>query len=252
LTFGAPQLAFAKINPPETPKPEPPPPPSSSGREPFKLKMQREMDENANQRSADEVRDKALAQESHQAFLESRPFAGFADASLYAARASVSNGRSGYQVDPGLHISAYIRASWRYKIRELQPWFGLRAAPFGGYGTQNGRTARYAHTWMGPALGIGKFLNENDRENISSPSSLVLLSAGLAGVTKLSNPAESESSPPRDFQSCSWCRDASGAWLEIRYTQISLGVVGLGGLIGVQTGFGKVFSYGGLTVSGFY
>lgn len=244
--------AFSEITPPVNPKPEPPPPPSSSGREEFQRKVQREMDESARQLSADKAREEEAAEDSAQAFLKSRPFAGFAELSFYAARASVTGGRSDYQVDPGIHTSAYLRTYWRSKVRDLQPWFGLRTAPFGGYGTQKGRTARYAHTWMGPALGIGKFLTPGDRDDTSAPAYLILLSGGFSGVARLTNPDETEKSPLADFKPCAWCQDGSGAWLEFRYTYLSSGVVGVSGLLGVQTGTGKVFSYGGVSIAGFY
>ena len=244
--------AFPDIAPPENPKPASPPPPSTSGRQEFQKKTQREMDDSDRQRSADRAREQEVTQDEARAILKSRPFGGFAELSFYAARAFISGGRSDYQVDPGIHASTYLRAYWRYKVRDLQPWFGLRTAPFGGYGTQNNRTARYAHTWMGPALGLGKFLTPDDRDDTSTPNYLVMMSGGFAGVSRLANQDETEKSPPGDFKPCAWCQDGSGAWLEFRYTYLGVGVVGISGLLGVQTGSGKVFSYGGISLAGFY
>ena len=252
ITCWVAQDGYCNIAPLENPMPQPPPPQSSSGREYFEQQKRRDIEEAAKQKSSEQSREKMQVRDQQHAFLQSRLFAGFGDLSLFVGKANVSEGRSDYRVDPGIHASTYARAFWSYRIRDVQPWFGLRAAPFGGFGTQNMRTARFAHTWIGPAFGFGKFIMEDDRADPGTPSYLLLVSGGFAGVSRLSNPSETEKSPPKDFKPCAWCQDASGAWLEFRYTRLDSDVIGIGGLMGIQTGSGKIFTYAGVSISGFY
>lgn len=252
FVFIAPQRSFSQILPPETPPAALPPPvePSSSAR--FDQKKQRLLDERASSKAAQEAQAKETAEDAHRTLMLHRKFYGFSELTLHAAWASVSHGRSNYHADAGVHMSGYLRTSWSRDLQALQPWLGLRVAPINGYGTQTGRTARFAHTWLGPALGFGRFIKPDDRESDPSPGHFLLLSGGFAGVSRLMNSDETEKSPPRDFKPCAWCQDASGGWMEFRWTYLSDDVLGFGGLLGVQTGSGKAFTYSGLTVSGFY
>jgi hypothetical protein len=236
----------------ENPKPAPTPPPSSSGREGFKQKKQREIREETQRISADATRAREATDQIRFNAIKDSQFGAFVDISLYAGQAVVSHGRSNYMVEPGSHVSGYVRPFWRIGITETQPWFGLRVAPFGGHGTQSGRSGRYAHTWLGPSLGVGKFLTLNDREKAAIPEYFLLLSGGFAALTKLRHPTEAEKSPADDFRPCGWCQDASGAWLEMRLTHLGLGLVGFGGHLGIQTGSGKKFTYLGGNISFFY
>lgn len=251
LSIG-PQRSVCEILPPETPSAAPPPPVEPSGSTRFDQKKQRRLDERARSKDAQEAQSKDTAEDAHRTFMLHRKFYGFSELTLHAAWASVSNGRSDYRADAGVHMSAYLRPFWSRDVQTLQPWLGLRVAPINGYGTQTGRTARFAHTWLGPALGFGRFIKPDDRESDPSPGHFLLISGGFAGVSRLMNSDEIETSPPRDFKPCAWCQDASGGWMEFRWTYLGDDVLGFGGLLGAQTGSGKVFTYTGLTVSGFY
>jgi hypothetical protein len=181
-----------------------------------------------------------------------RQLYGFAEVSLLQPKAIVSAGRSKYVSDLTSHFSAYVRTFWNQGADSIQPWAGIRIAPFGGYGTQGRLTARFAHTWMGPCLGVGKIYPANDPQSDNPSRYGILWSGGVAGVYR--EVADDESSPPlpKDFSPTPWSFDPPGAWSELRVMRVTMGAVGVGGLVGVQTGSGKIFLYAGATVSGFY
>ncbi len=207
-------------------------------------------------RSREESREQAKDQKAQaKAYDEAhqpRPLYGFAEVSLLFPMAIVSAGRSNYEPDPTSHFSAYVRTAWGRGPESLQPWVGLRIAPFGGYGTQDRLTARFAHTWIGPAAGLGLIQAPADPLSEAPIRYGVLWSAGVAGVTRMAAAGESAKSQPKDFSPTPWSMDPPGVWSELRITRISLGALGLGVLAGIQTGSGKMFIYGGLTASGFY
>ena len=181
-----------------------------------------------------------------------RPLNGFIELSLLQPKAVVSQGRSNYVSDPTNHINIYARTFWNSEADAIQPWIGVRVAPFGGYGTQGKLTARFAHTWMGPAVGFGRVSKANDPTSDNPTRNGFLWSAGIAGVSRLV--ADDESAPPlpSDFKPTSWAYESPGLWSEIRWIHITRGAVGLGAMGGIQTGKGKIFYYAGGTISGFY
>lgn len=181
-----------------------------------------------------------------------RHYYGFLEASLLQPKAVVSSGRSNYVSDVTSHISAYARPLYALQPEQTQAWIGLRIAPFVGYGTQKSLTARYAHTWIGPALGLGQIRPAEMALPDRPIRHFWMISAGIAALNRLV--ADDESSPPLpdDFRPTPWAYDAPGAWSEFRWTRITRGALGFGVLAGAQTGRGKIFYYAGATVSGFY
>ena len=181
-----------------------------------------------------------------------RPLYGFAELSLLQPKAIVSKGRSTYVSDLTTHMNSYVRLFWNNGAEDPQPWLGFRAAPFGGYGTQDKLTARFAHTWMGPAIGFGRIAKASDPSEDYPVRHGFLFSAGIDGVSRLIADDESAEPLPDDFKPTPWAFDSPGAWAELRWIRVSMGAFGLGAMAGAQTGTGKMFVYAGATVSGFY
>jgi hypothetical protein len=181
-----------------------------------------------------------------------RPLYGFTELSLLQPKAVVSLGRSNYVSDLTVHSSTYVRLFWDSGAEVLQPWLGIRIAPFGGTGTQSLRTSRYALTWIGPAIGFGKISTPADTTVDFPVRYGFLFSAGIAGLSRLVARDEAAHPLPTDFAPTPWVYDSPGLWSEIRCLRITMGAIGLGGLAGIQTGTGKIFYYGGMVASGFY
>jgi len=198
------------------------------------------------------LKDQKVVDKAYDEAHKPRPLYGFVDVSLLLPKAIVSSGRSNYVPDLTSHFSAYVRTSWGQGADVVQPWVGFRVAPFGGYGTQDRLTARFAHTWLGPSFGFGKIQTSSDPLANRPIRYGFLWSAGVAAVSRMTVDGESTRHAPKDFTSTPWSMDPPGVWSELRITRISMGALGLGFLGGLQTGSGKVFVYGGLTASGFY
>lgn len=244
--------ALSQIAPPAEPSPQAPPPQSRSGSYRFEQRDRRELEEKIEKQKASEKLKAQVKQEKRETFLKSRLFAGFAEFNVSVARALVRDNRSDYKPDPSAHVSGYVRSFWGYGLTDPQLWYGFRIAPFGGYGTQNGQTARFAHTWIGPALGFGRFYTPDDRAGAETPVRLFMVSGGIAALSKLANEDESFYPAPKDFKPCAWCHDPPGLWAEVRWTALRGGVTGWGWVLGLQTGTNKILPYGGLALSGFY
>ncbi len=198
------------------------------------------------------LKDRKALEKAYAESHEPRPLYGFAEVSLLLPKAIVSSGRSNYVPDLTSHLSAYVRTSWGKGAETVQPWVGLRIAPFGGYGTQDRLTARYAHTWIGPSFGFGR-IPLSDAPLADSPIRFAYLwSTGIAAVSRMAVQGESSRKAPTDFRPTPWSMDPPGIWSELRITRISMGAFGLGFLGGAQTGAGKIFIYGGLTATAFY
>jgi hypothetical protein len=213
--------------------------------------QRRQSEETARQKLKEENLE-ADTQKAKDAFLKDRRFAGFAELSMSLGKAIVSQGRSNYRLDPSVQFSSYIRSPWREEPRDLQVWYGIRVAPFAGYGTQKDLTARFAHTWMGPAMGLGKVTFSDDRLGPAETSYLMLLSGGIAAQTRLSGAPDQGTGVGEDFKASPWSLDGSGAWLEFRWHRINMGAVGFGGILGGQLGAGKTFIYTGLSAAGLF
>ncbi len=193
-----------------------------------------------------------VAEKAQEEARQARPMYGFAEVSLLQPKAFVSAGRSNYSPEITSHVSAYVRTSWKLGAESIQPWLGFRVAPFGGYGTQDKLTARFAHTWFGPCIGFGAIRAAHDTDAHWPIRYGYLWSAGIAAVSRMVAEGDAMKNPPMDFSPTAWSADAPGIWSELRMIRISMGAVGLGLMAGLQTGRGKVFIYGGLTAAGFY
>ncbi len=181
-----------------------------------------------------------------------RPLYGFTEFSLLQPKVSANSGRKNYVSDLTVHINTYVRAFWSEGPEAVQPWIGLRMAPFSGVGTQGQRTSRYAFTYMGPAVGIGS-ISKADDPSVDNPVRYgFLVSAGLSGMSRLVGADESSPPLPSDFSPIAWGFDPPGLWSEIRWLRISRGALGCGLMAGAQTGQGKIFYYVGILGSGFY
>ncbi len=244
--------AHAQIKLPERPVEQPPPQAPRIDPRLLESRDQRKKSEETARQKIQQETSEAEAQKAKDSFLKSRQFVGFSELSMSIGKAFVSEGRSNYRLDPSIHISSYLRSIWREEPRDLQGWYGIRIAPFAGYGTHKGLTARFAHTWMGPAIGLGKITFEDDRLGPAATSYLALLSGGIAGQTRLSGAPDQGLSAAEDFKASSWSLDGSGAWIEFRWYRITMGSLGFGCLLGTQLGAGKAFTYAGVSASGLY
>ena len=241
--------------------PEPPPaaPPPALPREkdPIVIRAKERESKAANQLESEKKSRQAIAQQANEEKAKEeakkpRDFYGFMELSLVQPQAIVSSGRSNYSSDMTSHISAYARLFWKSEASTVQPWAGLRIAPFGGIGTQKKLTARFAHTWMGPAIGVGSVTHSDNLSSDVPTRSFWLVSGGIAAVNRLVARDESATPLPEDFKPTPWAYEPPGTWAELRWSRIIRGAIGLGGMGGIQTGKGKIFYYAGLTISGFY
>ena len=250
-------LSFAQlIEAPAPPLAEPPPviPPE---RDPARIRRQQKMEREQETVKADTVSRETIeatrrVEEQKKEASQPRPLYGFVELSLLQPAGTVSKGRSEYRFDMTTHINAYARALWDSDASTAQPWIGIRVAPLNGYGTQNKTTARFSHTWIGPAIGFGRITPPTDLESGFPTRDLLLWSLGVSAVTRLRSPDDGDAPMPKDFESAPWAFDAPGAWSEVRWARIFQGATGVGLMLGTQTGTGKIIYYGGVTVSGFF
>jgi hypothetical protein len=188
---------------------------------------------------------KAEAKKNHSLY-------GFTEFSLLQPKAVVNSGRKNYLSDLTIHVNTYVRAFWNDGPDVVQPWIGVRIAPFAGVGTQGQRTSRFALMYMGPAIGVGSIAQASD-PSVDFPVRYgYLLSGGISGLSRLVAADEAGNPSPSDFSPIGWIFDSPGAWSEFRWLRISRGALGFGMMAGVQTGQGKIFYYGGFLFSGFY
>jgi len=261
LLFAAPIIASrpaqaAEIELPPAPKSAPPPaiPKERDPTEARKQERERKRQDVNREIEAERAHasEQAAKEKSQREAQRPRGLFGFTELSLNLTKATVKSGRSNYAVDPTVHLNTYVRAFWNSDPDVLQPWIGLRIAPFTGYGTQGKLTGRFAHTWIGPSFGIGKISKADDITADFPVRHAVLFSGGIAAVARLG--AKEESSPPlpTDFKPTPWAHDPPGVWMELRFITVTRGALGWGGMLGAQTGSGKLFLYAGLIGSGFY
>jgi hypothetical protein len=255
-TVPAANAQATEIELPPAPKSAPPPtiPKEKDPIEVRKQERERKRQDANREIEAERARaaDKDSMEKSQREAQKPRGLFGFTELSLNVTKAMVSSGRSNYAVDPTVHVNTYVRTLWNSDPDVLQPWIGLRIAPFTGYGTQGKLTGRFAHTWIGPSFGLGKISKADDITADYPVRHAILVSGGIAAVARLG--AKEESSPPlpRDFKPTPWAQDAPGVWTELRFMTVTRGALGWGGMLGVQTGSGKVFVYAGVIGSGFY
>ena len=190
-----------------------------------------------------------------------RPLYSFLELSILYPKAVASGSRVNYRAEFTTHIVAMARAMPSRDVDRIQPWIGIRYAPFAGTGSQNGHLGRFALTYFGPAIGFGSISQlslpnddtgspQNENESLPTRSGW-LASAGIAAVSRLSLSDEPEKVHATDFQRTGLSFDSPGLWAEFRYIHIFLGALGVDGILGVQTGQNKAFAYGGVAVSGF-
>ena len=226
--------------------PEPPPaaPPPALPREkdPIVIRAKERESKAANQLESEKKSRQAIAQQANEEKAKEeakkpRDFYGFMELSLVQPQAIVSSGRSNYSSDMTSHLSAYVRLFWKSEASTVQPWAGLRIAPFGG---------------IGPAIGVGSVKHSDNLSSDVPTRSFWLVSGGIAAVNRLVARDESATPLPEDFKPTPWAYEPPGTWAELRWSRIIRGAIGLGGMGGIQTGKGKIFYYAGLTISGFY
>ena len=243
-----------ELPPPVSPAP---PPVIPSEKDPMLLRRQEKAEQKKSEIKVEETTRETIQEAKREEAIKAeaqkpRPLYGFIELSLLQPKAVVRHGRSDYVCDPTNHINIYARTFWNSEADAIQPWIGARIAPFGGYGTQGKLTARFAQTWMGPAIGFGRIAKSDDPTSVNPTRSGFLWSAGIAAVSRLV--ADDESAPPlpSDFKPTSWTYEGPGLWSELRWIYVTRGALGFGAMGGLQTGKGKVFYYAGGTVSGFY
>lgn len=250
------QQLFGQILLPPPPSALPPPTTPIEKNPAVIRKQERELKKaEENQKNETATQEKRKQKELEDAKAEAqqkRPLYGFFELSLLKPTALVSNSRSNYICDVTSHISGYLRMFVDKDPDVVQGFAGMRVAPFGGYGTQNKLTARFAHMFIGPAIGIGRIGAPDDPLDDSPTRFMWLWSGGIAGLTRLANKDESYKGAPSDFKSSRWIYESPGMWSELRWTRIVRGAVGYGAMVGTQAGSGKTFYYAGITASGFY
>jgi hypothetical protein len=183
---------------------------------------------------------------------QKRPLYGFFELSLLYPKVSVSRKRTDYHCDVTSHINGYLRLFVDKDPETVQGWAGLRVASFGGYGIQNNFSGRFAHTFLGPSIGIGGISKPDDPLNDIPTRTFWLWSGGIAAVSKLNSRDDGVKQAPSDFKSTGWGYEAPGLWSELRWSKITRGALGYGGVIGLQLAEGKNFFYAGISGSGFY
>ena len=261
LLFAAPTITSkpahaTEIELPPAPKSAPPPtiPKEKDPTEARKQERERKRQDVTREIEAERAHasDQAAMEKSQREAQKSRGLFGFTELSLNLTKALVKSGRSNYAVDPTVHINTYVRTFWNSDPDVLQPWIGLRIAPFTGYGTQGKLTGRFAHTWIGPSFGLGKISKADDITADFPVRHAVLVSGGIAAVARLGVKEESSLPLPKDFKPTPWAYDPPGVWTELRFITVTRGALGWGSMLGAQTGSGKIFIYAGVIGSGFY
>jgi hypothetical protein len=238
---------FSQISLPEPPKAAPPPIP------PKKKESESEDDERdeALSDSAKDAKDnksvKTPIPDRAPELDLPRPLYGFFELSLLGTKALVRGGRSGYYSEPSNHVSAWLRAIPSKDSNKIQLWAGLRAAPFNGYGTQNRTSERFAHTYLGPGIAVGRVLHPDPKSKPPFVNGW-LLASGVSAVHRQGTSDAGDQSD--DFSSTPWAYSPPGAWAELRLMRMFHGALSTNLIIGSQLAKDKNFVYFGVGLGG--
>jgi hypothetical protein len=258
--------AHAQIEPLTPPKAAPPPRVDADETQESDLqdkrreRRKREKDLFPPKPSAQEVRDKALTKEA----LTPRPRQLLIEAALVGGSVSTSGKRSGYSMDPTVHLNVFWRKGGPEQDGKFGPWFGARVAPFSGTGFHGDRPGSYNLTYFGPMVGVGKIDPvaqdhgridpTRDAEGGAPVGHGMIASMGIAGVSRIGRTPSEElrEDTGSDFNSRGVAFDAPGLWFEARYLTVMFGAIGVDAVLGVQTGAGKQFFYVGIGTGAWY
>jgi hypothetical protein len=181
-----------------------------------------------------------------------RLMAGVFELSLLKPWVTTTGHRRNYTCDVGSHASGYMRPLVHKDPMTVQFWVGLRVAPFGCVGSHKSQRGRFSHTFLGPAVGFGRFIASEDPSRDQVARSFWLWSFGISGLHKTAAEQDVKGSTSSDFSKSRLVYESPAGWAEFRWSQVFRGALGSGLLLGTQTASGKSFYYVGLTASGFY
>lgn len=199
--------------------------------------------------------------------LEPRERAFLLELALVGGTALTDGRRSGYTLDPNVHVNAFYRLGSERTSDKITPWIGFRIAPFTGTGYFEERPGRYGLTYFGPMIGLGRVApvpedtGEGDRPATGTAGDrelpVVTGFAATFGISAVASQGKREAEvtgkePADDFQTRGVKFDAPGAWAELRYFRIYFGATSADFLVGVQSGQSKVWLYGGLGFGGWH
>lgn len=200
--------------------------------------------------------------------LKPRPYAYLFELALVGGGALVAGDRSGYTLDPNVHMNAFWRTPQNQSLPALSPWFGLRIAPFVGTGYYKERPGNYGLTYFGPIFGWGRLAPPaisaagegrpavgSDQDEDLPVLSGFAVTMGIAGVVYQGRRSFdlAGQKPDDDFQTKKRVQfDAPGAWAELRYLRVSSPAISTDWLLGLQSGRQKVFIYAGVGLGGWY
>lgn len=253
---GSSQSAKAQIDLPTPPKAVPPPRVPES-RNPVNIRHEEHLKKQETQREeekseVEQKTEKKRVEQAKQEKLEPRPMYGFVELSLLYPKFTTSGQRKKYNGDATTHINMWSRLSYSKPSGVVQPWIGLRIAPFSGSGVQKNYAGRFALTYFGPGIGFGSVDDRPASAGEAESESRYgwLLSAGVAAVSKLTNTDQAIDSGATDFTPSAWYMDSPGAWAEFRWMSIFQNALSWDVIGGAQLGEGKNIVYFGLGISG--
>jgi hypothetical protein len=199
--------------------------------------------------------------------LRPRERAFLLELALVGGSALTDGQRSGYSLDPNVHVNAFYRLGSERTSDQITPWIGFRIAPFTGTGYFKGRPGRYGLTYFGPMIGLGRIApvsedtGTGDRPATGTAGDRELpvvtgfaATFGISAVASLGK-REAEATgkePADDFQTRGVKFDAPGAWAELRYFRIHFGATSADFLLGLQSGQSKAWIYGGIGFGGWH
>lgn len=183
------------------------------------------------------------------------------EVSAVAGTVSTRGDRERYSAEPTSHFNVFFRYDAKNKNGKIGPWYGLRLAPFAGSGFHKKRPGHYGLTYFGPMIGIGKIdpaqtqdgaslRTENESEVKIPATGGWVIGTGLAAVSRTGKTNDEQPDPASDFTAKGVAFDSPGLWIEGRYLRILYGAFGFNFILGIQSGSGKEFLYGGVGFAG--
>lgn len=178
-----------------------------------------------------------------------------------------SGPREKYTAEPNVHLSF----AWKGQkdIYTRHRYFGFRFASFSGSGIYDGTPGRYGFLYFGPSIGIGKVGKVTEVVEQESKKAVSIqtvkersitywetgwsLFTGVALQSRIGQIDPTSEEPGDDLNTTNIpALDGLGIWAEASYFFLFLGAVGVHLNLGAQQGKGKIFTWLGVGVSGWY
>lgn len=237
-------------------------------------RQKREGETNPKPPTPSERQHNALVLES----LKDRPLTLMFEVSLIYPKIIVTGVRKSYVADMSSHFQVVTRMFPSLPATDLQLWYGLRLAPFAGYGVYKGVPGRFGFTYLGPIIGVGNLVQrygerpssasegetdtkaarqiDHGESAVASNEGIVrwgyLWTLGIAAQSRVGYATRYDESVDDDFNSKGFAMDAPGVWSEIRLLSVHYGALGYNAFIGGQAGKGKQFYWVGMGLAGWY